>query len=991
MADSESAQISPFHRDPLLSVGGRHGERQRQHPQLLAPDIPARPSLQAPALAAEGGALARGRRGLLAPPAPPHQEHRARDRPAAQLRRPARAHARPWQATHFEYWRRSRLRATGHRSGGESGACPSQPCTLSHTASKFSPEPSDALQWDEIDSGRSSPSSPTTFIAPAEFVARGHPRDSVLTQDSGITESSMYPSTLSGDDSPNSQRSPQIASFNDMSFNSLDNDDVSYRLDLLVRNHYFLPPAHSKPSVSELSLLAVDSTPKKSPRLNPLSPSFRDLFRKARPQTAPHSPEVAPSRAAASRVPAAPLATLPVAPDIQRAPTPRIAVLRERLDDLHQAAQDVEREMRMRADDPRQTPSGSRRHAVPFDDVDPTDQVDLPEYLAPAEDVAPRTPSSAAHSEDDRWRRGLLEQAVGLSFSGYASGPEPVPGPSTSARGKRDLGQQHPSRHGGASASTTPRASAGQGSRRPKSTSPHERRKRPSNEVPMPGQGSSFTRPSSRNGILRTSNDGRRPSNASVRSQPNPSPLSPVLLGSPIISPSEASQFSTIRSRPAAPTPSRALSHDPFPPQRLQTMSQHVDFDIYRPDTPPIHYTALSPAPPRKTPSLMGSGRSRGNSKASSTMMELRRAASSPALKDVHTIVEVAANPAFVLEDPTGARAPVALPTMSTLTSMTSGSHYSDDDEVLDAGPPGLPWGSPSLDLPGRESYGRDSLATDSATRESFDHTASLDPRGSFDHRPSLDGRPSLTISTRSHSRPDSRHSLHSSTFGDAHRTSGERTLPRSPISTIGGGMQTAPPDFPLALANHLSPGSNAPPVPAPSSAGPAFFDEVHERFMSQESSSESETDQEEDEELVHLGSPMQRRPGSRASTPSSLAPPPAAARMPWREPVGHMAEASAAATTGAVVDGRRGSESSQGHRGWHGARKHDKGLEMLQRAQAGSAVSVGTRSTRSLREELTERDAADRRLEGLLVQHIEAEKDRMKRIASGLAASPLG
>ena len=55
----------------------------------------------------------------------------------------------------------------------------------------------------------------------------------------------------------------------------------------------------------------------------------------------------------------------------------------------------------------------------------------------------------------------------------------------------------------------------------------------------------------------------------------------------------------------------------------------------------------------------------------------------------------------------------------------------------------------------------------------------------------------------------------------------------------------------------------------------------------------------------------------------------------------------------------------------------------MLQRAQAGSAVSLGARSNRSLREELTERDVADRRLEGLLVQHMEDEKDRMKRITN--------
>ncbi|KZW02944.1 hypothetical protein EXIGLDRAFT_744414 [Exidia glandulosa HHB12029] len=861
---------------------------------------------------------------------------------------------------------------------------------------EFSPLASqsrDSRVFDDNDSGRSSPSSPTTFIAPAEFVARGHPRDSVLTQDSGITESSMYPSTLSGDDSPGSQKSPRIASFNDMSFNTLDSDDVSYRLDLLVRNHYFLPPAHSKPSVSELSLLAVDAAPKKSPLLKPISPNFRDFFRKAKPQTAPPSPEVARSRPvvpAPSRVPAvaAPLAAPPVEHHVSRAPTPRIAVLRERLDDLQQAAQDAEREMRMRAE----TPSGSAaRRALQFDDVDPTDQVDLPEYLEPIEDVGPLTPSSVAFSEEDIWRRGLLEQAVGLSFNagGYVSAPEPpVPGPSNpNTRSKRDLGQR-------VVVNGTVPTLRGSGdkrnpSRRPKSTSPNGRAKRPSNEVP-----SNYGTRNVSGGNLRPSHDARRPSTASVRSQPTPSTSSPLsangLIASPIISPSEASQFSTVRSRPAAPTPSRALSQDPFPPfQHLQTMSQHVDFD-YHPDTPPTYFTPLTPAPPRKPPTL-GSGRSRGSSKASSTMMEVRRAASTPVLREMHTVVEIAPPPAFVVEDPSGARAPVSLPTMSTIGSMTSGSHYSDEEEVADAGPPGLSWRSPAFDANVRDSYMTDPLARESLGRDSFDGRQSLDARGSFDHRPSLDGRPSLTISI--HSRPDSRHSLHSSTFGEPHRTSGERTLGRASTSTLGSVRHPHEvPPLP-SLSSHLS---AAPPVPAPGSAGPAFFDEVQDRFLSQESSSESETDQ-EDEELVHLGSPMQHHPGtrssSRAGTPS--APPPAAAnRMPWREPVSHMAEGSAVVSPGgATLDlgARRASESSQAQRGWHGTRRHDKGLEMLQRAQAGSAVSLGTRSTRSLREELTERDVADRRLEGLLVQHMEEERDRMKRIASGLAATQQG
>ncbi|EJD48957.1 hypothetical protein AURDEDRAFT_161895 [Auricularia subglabra TFB-10046 SS5] len=820
--------------------------------------------------------------------------------------------------------------------------------------------------WDhpEPDSGRSSPSSPTTFIAPSEFVARGPgPRDSVLTTDSGVTASSAYPSTLSAD-SPESPNSPRIAAFNDMSFSTLDADDVSYRLDLLVRNHYFLPPAHSKPSVSELSLLGVE-TPKKSPLLKPLSPSFRDFFRKAKPQTAPQSPEAAPKppvAAALSRVPTDPIPTHIAPPSTPRVPAPRIAVLRERLDDLQQAAQDVEREMRLG----RRTPSGSARQLMPFEDVDPTDEVDLPEYLVP-HDVPPRTPSPSAYSEDDKWRRGLLEQAVGLSFTssplGYAAAPSgPVPGPSSRSR-------REPSQRAAAHADTappsltrTPRVSAEKRVRRPRSSSPHENDRKPSSDTQLPNGNHSFARPASRTASL-------RPSNASIRSQPSPSTLSPsAIIGSPIISPSETtspSQFSTVRSRPPAPTPNRALLQETSPvspPQssRWHSPQESIDYEpVYRPETPPVAFTALSPAPPRKAPSIMSSGRSRGNSKASS-IMELRRAQSTPVLKDVHEHIELGP-PAFILQDPSGTRAPVTLPTMSTITSMTSGSHYSDDEEVADDGPPDNRWSRPSMD-----------------THESIGQRPSLDMRVSFDHRPSLDGRPSLTISTGS--RPGSPHSLYSSTFGERNSMQNSR---RSG-STIGGPHAPVP-DIP----SHLT----APPVPAPRSAGPAFFDEVQDRFLSQESSSDTDSEADMDEEIIHLGTTSTSRlppsrPGSRAASVNA-SPVVTHARMAWRPPVGHMAEATSPGgidtSPGPPVAGRRPSESSQGHRGWQ---RKDKGLEMLQRAQAGSVVSLGTRSNRSLREELTERDVADRRLEGLLVQHMEEEKDRMKRIASGLAAA---
>ncbi|KAF8603281.1 hypothetical protein BDV93DRAFT_556626 [Ceratobasidium sp. AG-I] len=230
-----------------------------------------------------------------------------------------------------------------------------------------------------------------------------HQRESVITQNSNLTASSIYPpssSSQTGPDSPPSPSTPSAHSSVDPVQTpgfAVDADDVSYRLRLLVRNNYFLPPAHSKPNHSELSLLSVNTNlpPSKTP-----SPTFRDLFRVGRPRTpskAPESPKVAKAPAAPSPVVRPPLpvrmasspAPLSTAPSLrEKERRGRVLVIRERLDDLVTAANAAELDMRAREDDRRrrEPPHASPNPAIAAVDlIDPTETVDLPAYLFPVQ------------------------------------------------------------------------------------------------------------------------------------------------------------------------------------------------------------------------------------------------------------------------------------------------------------------------------------------------------------------------------------------------------------------------------------------------------------------------------------------------------------------------------------------------------------------------------------------------------------------------------
>lgn len=324
-------------------------------------------------------------------------------------------------------------------------------------------------------------------------------RDSVLTQESYLTHqsgtsSSLYPpstSTASGTESPPSPRS--VAEQNDnndvSSFDpevddpqEFDGDDVSYRLRLLVKNNYFLPPAHSKPSPSDFATL---NAPKKPARVT--TPTFLDLFRVGKSRSKPTTPTGATQtfdsltpvlRTTSDSTTASGYAPRPQPRSssqiVRLSPHPgsspqdragRVVVVREKMSDLVSAAKQAELDMKARG--VRRDPGSQRGQQGDFDDViDPTDAVDLPLPSSTypfavqasalhglgvqdsvgaallAERLPPPTgPSMSFDQDDGAWRKALLHEAVGHSLDnsldvsslsvmvGGASTPTPLTSP----------------------------------------------------------------------------------------------------------------------------------------------------------------------------------------------------------------------------------------------------------------------------------------------------------------------------------------------------------------------------------------------------------------------------------------------------------------------------------------------------------------------------------------------------------------------------------
>ncbi|KAF8920269.1 hypothetical protein CPB85DRAFT_1248458 [Mucidula mucida] len=296
---------------------------------------------------------------------------------------------------------------------------------------------------------------PSSFIVPKQHA---NVRDSIFSQTSNFTQqsgtsSSLYPpstSTASGTESPPSPRSivdpdgdMDVPIMDDLQ--EYDGDDVSYRLRLLVKNNYFLPPAHSKPSAS-------DFAPTPSLQKKTSAPGFFDLFRgksKSKPSTplgtSPPTDGLAPvlrttsdsSTTAAYATFAQPRSSShshrPAHASMVNDRSGRVVVVREKMSDLVGAAKQAEQDMKSRGG---RLGSQKGQQDV-FDDViDPTDAVDLPLPSATypfavqasalhglgvqdsvgAALLADHLPPPTSPDPDDDWRKALLKAAVGHSL-----------------------------------------------------------------------------------------------------------------------------------------------------------------------------------------------------------------------------------------------------------------------------------------------------------------------------------------------------------------------------------------------------------------------------------------------------------------------------------------------------------------------------------------------------------------------------------------------
>jgi hypothetical protein len=317
-----------------------------------------------------------------------------------------------------------------------------------------------ASNLSHLDTGYRPP--PSAFSRDPALTPVGNLRDSVSTQQSGAS-SSLYPpstSTASGPGSPTSPLSmsdridqlilpPVAPEVSDVQ--EYDSDDVSYRLRLLVNNNYFLPPAHSKPSPEDFGSPSPTAARK-------ASTPFLDLFRgksKSKPSTPPRlSPVFDPAVPIMLRTTSdsiiAPYglrtqqprssSQMPrLSPRLPSAnPRGRVVVVREKMNDIAVAAKQAERDLKTRGVKIDQGSQKAKQEWVD-DVIDPTDAVDIP-LLSPsypfaiqasalhglgvldsvgAAALADRLPpsknpnlSNTFDSTEESWRKALLHEAV---------------------------------------------------------------------------------------------------------------------------------------------------------------------------------------------------------------------------------------------------------------------------------------------------------------------------------------------------------------------------------------------------------------------------------------------------------------------------------------------------------------------------------------------------------------------------------------------------
>ena len=234
---------------------------------------------------------------------------------------------------------------------------------------------------------------------------------------------------------------------NESGYRDFDTDDVSLRLKLLVNNRYFLPPAHYKPTIADLSNSGAG---KRTPK--PAAPSFLDIFRIGKARSKPPTPVTAePPRLRATSESNTQVNVLPRTDSTPGASTTsqtpediRVMVVREKMEDLMIAARQVEQESKIRAERLAELQERNLDQTERFDGIiDPTDAVDLPppsakypfaiqasaaQGLGVNDSIGaavladrlppPRSPGLwSVTEEDEKWRKLLLTQAVGHSLS----------------------------------------------------------------------------------------------------------------------------------------------------------------------------------------------------------------------------------------------------------------------------------------------------------------------------------------------------------------------------------------------------------------------------------------------------------------------------------------------------------------------------------------------------------------------------------------------
>ncbi|KAF7796629.1 hypothetical protein EIP86_007811 [Pleurotus ostreatoroseus] len=318
-----------------------------------------------------------------------------------------------------------------------------------------------------------SPRTPITFSAtvPVRVVSpeSQNLRDSMVSTSSSLypqststesyPESSIHPRSFDGKDGDDSSFSPRIVTQGSHP-PEFDVDDVSYRLRLLVNNSYFLPPAHSKPS--PLSL-APPNPPSTNQRMSKqVAPALLDFFRMGKSKSKPVTPAVqspttetppgpilrttSDSTTASGYLPKPKPTSAPQTPahapyPVQSTPGSRVVVLRERMDDLIQAAKQSERDIKLRTDGRNARSHTTHANSFVDDVIDPTDAVDLPppsagypfavqasamHGLGPQESLGaailadrlpPSSPGMWSSSSDDTWRKAILHEAVSLSLN----------------------------------------------------------------------------------------------------------------------------------------------------------------------------------------------------------------------------------------------------------------------------------------------------------------------------------------------------------------------------------------------------------------------------------------------------------------------------------------------------------------------------------------------------------------------------------------------